>query len=52
MQDPVTKTFHETPKNMKVACNGSDKEKWLSSMQSEMDVMEKKAVWDALGRDD
>ena len=45
MQDPVTKTFHETPKNMKVACNGSDKEKWLSSMQREMDAMEKKKVW-------
>ena len=46
MQDKTTGVFHETPKNMKVACNGSDKEKWLSSMQREMDAMEKKEVWE------
>ena len=46
MQDKTTGLFHETPKNMKAACNGPDKDNWLSSMQREMDAMEKKEVWE------
>ncbi len=33
MQDPETKTFHETPKNMRKAVNGPDRDKWLPSIE-------------------
>ena len=46
MQDPETKTFHETPKNMRSAVNGPDKDKWLPSMKRELDAMKRKDVWE------
>ena len=46
MQDPETKTFHETPKNMRTAVNGPDRDKWLPSMKRELKAMKDKDVWE------
>ena len=46
MQDPETKTVHETPKNMRTAVNGPDKDKWLPSMKRELKAMKDKGVWE------
>ena len=48
MQDPETKTFHETPKNMMTSVNGPDKDKWLPSMKRELKAMKDKDVWDEI----
>ena len=46
MQDPETKTCHETPKNMRTAVNGPDRDKWLPSMKRELKAMKDKDVWE------
>ena len=46
MQDPETRTFHETPKNMRTAVNGPDRDKWLPSMKRELKAMKDKNVWE------
>ena len=46
MQDPETKIFHETPKNMRTAVNGPDRDKWLPSMKRELKAMKDKDVWE------
>ena len=46
MQDRETKTYHETPKNMRTAVNGPDKDKWLLLMKREFKTMKDKDVWE------
>ena len=46
MQDPVTKKFHETPKSIKIASTGEDKDIWIPSMERELGAMKIKEVWD------
>ena len=46
MQDPVTKKFHETPKSIKIASTGEDKDIWIPSMERELGAMKRKEVWD------
>ena len=46
MQDPETETFHESPKKMRTAVNGPDKDKWLPSMKRELKAMKDKDVWE------
>ena len=46
MQGRVTKRFHETPKSIKMARTGEDKDIWIPSMGRELDGMKRKEVWD------
>ena len=46
MQDPVTKKFQETPKSIKIASTGEDRDTWIPSMERELAAMKRKEVWD------
>ena len=46
MQDSNTLKFHCTPKSLREARNGEDKDIWIPSMERELNAMKRKEVWD------
>ena len=44
-QDQETKQFHACPKTQRIAESGPDRDRWMESMQEELDTIEKMGVW-------